>query len=256
MARSRPILIPTRHGGVSATWDLPAGAAGSSGAAVKRAPAPGAAVRAALALAHGAGVARDHPALDRLARALAEDGFAVLRFNFPYTEAGRKAPDREPVLTAVWADVWAWSGSAAARVGGPGLPRFAGGRSMGGRMASVLAARPPEEREGFDPAGLIFFAYPLHPAGREDALRVEHLARIESPMLFLSGDRDPLARIDLLRREVRRLGRRARLHVLRGADHGYEVLKRSGRDAGAVAAEASAAAARWRDDDLARGGRS
>jgi hypothetical protein len=201
-----------------------------------------------MALAHGAGVHRDHPSMKALAEALAGRGFAVLRFNFPYTEAGRSLPDREAVLVETWREVWDW---VKARPEFEGLPRVAAGRSMGGRMASIAASRV----EGFDPGGLVFFAYPLHPAGRPDRLRVDHLASVRVPMLFLSGTRDPLAEPERLRAEVKRLGRRARLVWLEGADHGFAVLKRSGRTAGQVLGEAVEAATIWLGEAVLREGR-
>jgi hypothetical protein len=179
--------------------------------------------------------------MDRLAGALAAAGFSVLRFNFPYSEAGRRAPDRAPALVRTWLDVFGW-----ARTEGPGrdLPVLAGGRSMGGRMASLAAAGHPD---AFAPAGLVFFAYPLHPPGRPDRLRTAHLGRIRTPMLFLSGTRDALAGVDLLQAETRKLGGRARLHRLEGADHGFHVLKRSGRTDEDIAREAADTVRAWAD---------
>jgi len=193
-----------------------------------------------MALAHGAGVHRDHPSMNALAEALAGRGFAVLRFNFPYTEAGRKLPDAEDVLVGVWSAVW---DRFRVRPETAGRPRLAAGRSMGGRMASIAASKLP----GFDPDGLVFFAYPLHPAGKPERLRVDHLGRITAPMLFLSGTRDPLAERGRLEAEVGKLGVGARLAWLEGADHGFEVLKRSGRTAAEVLDEALDAMDRWLD---------
>jgi hypothetical protein len=177
--------------------------------------------------------------MDRLAGALAGAGFSILRFNFPYSEAKRRAPDRAPVLVRTWLDVYAW-----ARADGPGrdLPVLAGGRSMGGRMASMAAAEHPD---GFDPTGLVFFAYPLHPPGRPDRLRTAHLGRIRIPMLFLSGTRDTLAGVELMEAETGRLGAGATLHRLEGADHGFHVLKRSGRTDEDILGEAVDAVRSW-----------
>jgi predicted alpha/beta-hydrolase family hydrolase len=215
------LRVPTPHGALSARWDLPAGEP-----------------RAAMALAHGAGVHRDHPAMNALAAVLAAHGIAVLRFNFPYTEAGRKLPDAQDVLVEVWSAVWEWF---RAQPESATRPRLAAGRSMGGRMASIAASRVA----GFDPDGLVFFAYPLHPAGKPDRLRVDHLRAVAAPMLFLSGTRDPLAEADVLKAAVVELGSAARLVWLEGADHGFEVLKRSGRTAAEVLEEVAGAVERW-----------
>jgi hypothetical protein len=219
---SRTVMIPTGDAEVSGVIDA----------------APGKAT-AHLILAHGAGVRRDHPSMDRLAGALAGAGYPVLRFNFPYSEAKRRAPDRAPVLVQTWLDVYAWS-----REHGPGkdLPVLAGGRSMGGRMASMAAAEHPDR---FDPAGLAFFAYPLHPPGRPERLRTAHLGRIRIPMLFLSGTRDTLAAVELMKAETRKLGAVATLHRLEGADHGFHVLKRSGRTDEDILEEAVGAFRSW-----------
>lgn len=197
--------------------------------------------RAHVLLAHGAGARRDHPSMERLARSLAGSGFSAFLFNFPYSEAGRKVPDRTEVLVRTWMEVWNW---AAARSEVPERPLLAGGRSMGGRMASMAAARHPD---GFTPAGLVFFAYPLHAPGRTDKLRAAHLASIRVPMLFLSGTRDSMARRDLLDAEAKKLGRKAVVHWLEGADHGFHVLKRSGRTDDEVRAESARVLADWCD---------
>jgi predicted alpha/beta-hydrolase family hydrolase len=110
---------------------------------------PASAPAAAILLAHGAGAKRDHPSMESLAQALAAERFLVFRFNFPYSESGRKYPDHPKVLTGTWLDVWAWTWTQ------PDLDNlnvFAGGRSMGGRMASMAAVQNPES---FSPAGLV-----------------------------------------------------------------------------------------------------
>jgi predicted alpha/beta-hydrolase family hydrolase len=218
---TRTTMIPTEAGDVSAAMDTTAGAV------------------ALLILAHGAGVHRDHPSMNRLAGALAESGFSVLRFNFPYSEAKRRAPDRAPVLVQTWLDVYAWARS---REPGRSLPILAGGRSMGGRMASMAAAEHPGV---FTPVGLVFFAYPLHPPDAPDRPRTAHLGRIRVPLLFLSGTRDTLARVDLMEAEARKLGPRATLHLLEGADHGFHVLKRSGRTDEDIVGEAADTVRSW-----------
>jgi predicted alpha/beta-hydrolase family hydrolase len=218
------IRIETSRGSLSAVWNVPTSA------------------RAGLLLAPGAGSRFDHPGMEGLARALADRGFAVLRFNFPYGEAGRRLPDRAPVLVETWREVFAWAREQE-EVGG--LPLLAGGRSMGGRMASLAAAHPGEER--FRPAGLVFFAYPLHPPRRLDRLRSEHLSSIEAPLLFISGTRDPLCDVDTMNAVLEPLRDRAELVWLEGADHGFHVLRRSGRDDEDVQKEAARTAEHWWD---------
>jgi predicted alpha/beta-hydrolase family hydrolase len=150
-------------------------------------------------------------------------------------------PDPQPVLLETWRGVLAWG-----REECPGLPVVAGGRSMGGRMASLAAA------EGsIDPAGLVFYAYPLHPPGREDRLRFEHLPRVRVPMLFVSGTRDSMARSDLLEDAVARLGAVASLVWLDGADHGYAVPRRSGFTREALLAHVARETAAWYERELA-----
>jgi predicted alpha/beta-hydrolase family hydrolase len=181
---------------------------------------------AVAAVAHGAGAGMDHPFLAGAAAGLAEGGIGVLRFNFPYMHGRRRVPDAAPVLVDAWR-----AAIAHLAVRGGGLPMMMGGKSMGGRMVSMLAA---EQGEGFAGAALVFFGYPLHPPGRTDRLRDAHLPRIRVPMLFLQGTRDALARLDLIEEVVRRLRPLARLHVVRGADHSFRRsgAKRPDRDIG------------------------
>src|SRR2546422_4578671 len=107
----------------------------------------------------------------------------------------------------------------------PGLPLVAGGKSFGGRMTSTAQAEEPLPGV----RGLVFLGFPLHPPGRSDDKRAEHLARVRIPMLFLQGDRDEFADLKLLGPVVKRLGERATLHSVAGGDHSFHVLKRSGR---------------------------
>jgi predicted alpha/beta-hydrolase family hydrolase len=138
-----------------------------------------------LVLAHGAGAGSTHPWMKRVAAGLAERGVQVVLFDFAYVAAGRSVPDKAPVLEATWREVWKGVTERAAG------PVFAGGKSMGGRIASMVAAHPPIN--GFDPppAGLLFFGYPLHPPGKPQQRRDAHLPKIRVPMLFLHGTRDP-----------------------------------------------------------------
>jgi predicted alpha/beta-hydrolase family hydrolase len=188
----------------------------------------------AVVLFHGAGGNRRAPLLVHVADALAAAGYRVLLANFPYTEDGRKAPDRPDVLEAAVdaAAAYAETEMHARRV-------ILGGKSMGGRMASQLAAK------GRDAAGLVFLGYPLHPPGRTEQLRDAHLPRIAAPMLFLQGTRDDFARWDLIEAVAARLGPKALLHRVEGADHSFRVLKKSGRTDADVRAELVSAITSW-----------
>ncbi len=181
--------------------------------------------RALLVLAHGAGAGMRHPFMRTLSEKLADNGVATVRYQFPYTEHGSRRPDRPPVLLAT-------VGAAVdfARGARPDLPLFAGGKSMGGRMTSLAAGTNglPGVR------GLIFFGFPLHPAGTPGIERARHLADVPLPMLFLQGTRDKLADLDLLRPVCADLGDRATLQVVDGADHSFHVLKRDGSDEDAL----------------------
>jgi hypothetical protein len=190
--------------------------------------------RTAVVLAHGAGGSRRTPQLVRAAEAIAGSGRRAVLYNFRYTDLGRRSPDPAKVLEATAAGVAAWA--AAQR----GVERVVlGGRSMGGRIASQVAA------SGTPAAGLLFFAYPLHPPGRTEKLRDAHLARIQAPMLFLQGTRDAFARQDLLERTVKGLGEKATLHWIEAGDHSFGVTKKSGRDAAEVEAELLGTALDW-----------
>jgi predicted alpha/beta-hydrolase family hydrolase len=175
-----------------------------------------------LVLAHGAGAGQQSPFMVETATHLAERGVAVVTFDFPYMERGKRAPDRPDVLLATWRAALA---SAGAHARGP---LFAGGKSMGGRIASMLAALPD-----FDVPirGLVFLGYPMHPPGKPAALRTEHLTRIACPMLFVQGSRDPFGSEEELRPLVKALGRKrgcggAELHVVAGGDHSFKVPKK------------------------------
>jgi predicted alpha/beta-hydrolase family hydrolase len=188
--------------------------------------------------AHGAGAGMRHPFMEALAQQLAARGVATLRYQFPYTEQGARRPDPEPtLLAAVRAAV------AAGREAAGGLPLLAGGKSMGGRMTSRAAAAAPLEGV----RGLVFVGFPLHPAGQPGVTRAEHLARVTVPMLFLQGTRDTLAQLALLTPIVEQLGGRATLRVIEDADHGFHVLKRSGRTDELVLDELADAVAEWRE---------
>jgi predicted alpha/beta-hydrolase family hydrolase len=195
-----------------------------------------AAARHLLVLGHGAGAGMRHPFMEAISARLAGIGVATLRYQFPYMEGGSRRPDSKPVLLAT---VRAAVREAIARA--DGLPLLAGGKSMGGRMTSSAEAEAPLG----DVRGLIFFGFPLHPAGRPSIERAAHLDAVRLPMLFLQGDRDRLADLELLQPVCRRLGERATLHVVAGADHGFHVLKSSGRTDEQVQGELARAVASW-----------
>ncbi len=186
--------------------------------------------------AHGAGAGMESKAMAATARALAERGIATLRYNFLYMERGSKRPDAPSVAhAAVRAAV-----VEAARLC-PRLPLFAGGRSFGGRMTSQAQALDelPAVR------GLIFFAFPLHPARKPGDDRAKHLSDITLPMLFLQGDNDALADLDLLKPVIKKLGSRATLHLVAHADHSFHAPAKSGRKDSEVLHEIVDAAAAW-----------
>lgn len=191
--------------------------------------------RALLVFAHGAGAGMRHAFMESMSAALVAAGIATLRYQFPYMEGGGRRPDPQArLLATVRAAVTGASDMA------PELPILAGGKSMGGRMTSLAAAEAP-----LPVRGLVFFGFPLHPAGRPATDRADHLRKVDLPMLFLQGERDRLADLELLRPVVRRLDDRATLHVVPSADHGFHVPKRSGRTDDDVRAELADRVARW-----------
>ncbi len=164
-----------------------------------------------IALAHGAGVGPQHIAMVTLARELGSHGLRVVRFAFPYMAAGRKAPDREPVLIDMWRAV-------IAALGDPSGLAIAG-RSMGGRIASMVA-------DDCGVRALVCFAYPFHPPGKPERLRTAHLDDLRTPALIVQGERDPFGDRD----EVPGFGlpERIRIAWITDGDHGYMPRKRSG----------------------------
>lgn len=190
------------------------------------------------AFAHGAGAGMRHAFMDALSVQLADRRVATLRFEFPYMAAGSRRPDPAPRLEACVRKVVRWAAEAE-----PGLRLVAGGKSMGGRMASQAQAKEP--LPGVE--ALVFTGFPLHPAGKPGTTRGDHLDGVRVPMLFLQGGRDALASVDLMRGVTERLGERATLHVCEGADHGFHVLKRSGRTDSDVLDELAGTAAAWLD---------
>jgi predicted alpha/beta-hydrolase family hydrolase len=192
--------------------------------------------RRLLVLAHGAGAGMSHPFMEMLAADLAGMGVATLRYQFPYMEERRRVPDAPAVLKAT-----VLAAVRAAAEAAPGLPLFAGGKSMGGRMTSQAAAQRPLNGV----RGLVFFGFPLHPPNRPGTKRADHLANITVPMLFLQGTRDTLADLELLRPVCANLGSRATLHVIETADHSFHVLKSSGRNDAEVLRELAETVVTW-----------
>ena len=189
-----------------------------------------------LVFGHGAGAGMRHPFMEAVSGRLAAVGIATFRYQFPYMEARSRRPDqRATLLATVRAAV------AAARAAAPDLALLAGGKSMGGRMTSQAAAEGPL----LPVRGLVFFGFPLHPAGRPSTERADQLEQVGLPMLFLQGERDQLASLDLLRPICVALGARATLHVIPTADHGFHVLKSSGRSDAEVLDELARTVAAW-----------
>jgi len=217
---ARPRRFAVDNGSVSGAVTLPTGPRRNATAVV----------------AHGAGTAMDHPFLVAFTDGLADRGVAAVRFNFPYTERGDRAPDRAPVLEDCYRAVLRAVRDDPALSG----RLIIGGKSMGGRMASHLAAAG----EAVD--GLLFLGYPLHPAGRPQQLRAAHLPRITAPMLFLTGTRDALCPLEALRPVLAGLPS-ATLHVVDDGDHSFAVRKKSGRTPADVMDELLSATCAWLD---------
>jgi uncharacterized protein len=197
---------------------------------------PASAPRACCVLAHGAGAGMRHPFMAAVAQGLAARGITVLRYQFSWMERGSRRPDPPRIAHA---PVRAAVAEAARRF--PGLPLIAGGKSFGGRMTSQAQAAEPLPGV----AGIVFFGFPLHARGKPGDERAAHLAEVKVPMLFLQGERDELARLDLLRLVITRLGARATLHVVAGGDHSFRVPAASGRKGAEVMAEVLDAVAGW-----------
>ena len=173
---------------------------------------------ATLILAHGAGAPQSSAFMVDFARGMARRGCQAVTFNFPYTEQGRRLPDRAPTLEACFRDVIA---AIRARADLGTGPLVIGGKSMGGRIASHLAAQGLA-----DLAGLVALGYPLHPPGRPEQLRALHLARIRQPMLIVQGSHDAFGTPEELRPALVPLGATATLQVVEGGDHSFKVPKR------------------------------
>ncbi len=184
----------------------------------------------AVLLAHGAGADMNAATLTTVADALAAAKVPSLRFNFPYKAAGRRSPDRPPVLEASVRE----AAAELARLAKVPPERVVfGGRSMGGRIGSMVAADDGA-------LGLVLLGYPLHPPGRATQLRVEHFPRLRMPALFVSGTRDPFGSPDELQRETKKIRGRVKFHWIETGDHGFKPLKSSGLTMNGVLADVTA----------------
>lgn len=175
-------------------------------------------VQRAVLLAHGAGADMNAAALTTVADALADAKIASLRFNFPYKAAGRKSPDRPPVLLAA---VRAAAADLAKRTKIPVEQLVMGGRSMGGRICSMVGAEDGA-------AGLVLLGYPLHPPGKAENLRIEHFPKLKMPVLFVSGTRDAFGSPDELKKHAKKIKGKVSWHWIETGDHGFKTLKSSG----------------------------
>ena len=186
--------------------------------------------------AHGAGAGMTHKAMTSNAEGLAERGITTLRFNFPYMEKGSKRPDAPKVAHAAIR-----AAATKATQLAPDLPLFAGGRSFGGRMTS--------QAQSIDPLpgvrGLAFLGFPLHPAGKPGIERAEHLSKIAVPMSFVTGSKDALAEMELLKPVIEGLGELAALHEVEHADHSFKTAAKSGKTSAQAEAEALDALSDW-----------
>jgi predicted alpha/beta-hydrolase family hydrolase len=188
-----------------------------------------------LVLGHGASTNMRHATLRTIADRMADAGIATFRYNFPYMEHGRGRNSQEVCTATIRSAV------AAAHRAALDLPLLAGGHSFGGRMTSSAASESPLDGV----RGLVFLAFPLHQPGRPDTKRAEHLSAVTVPMLFLSGTRDDLAQLDLLRSVCKKLGKQATLHELDTAEHGFRTLKRSRKSEEDVFVEMARTVREW-----------
>jgi len=214
---TREIVIETGRGEVAGLLHIPPGASHI------------------LVFAHGAGAGMRHAFMESAASVLADNGIATLRYQFPYMQKQSGRPDPPAVLHAT---VRAAVRAAAAQA--PDLPLLAGGKSMGGRMTSQAAAEEPLEGV----RGIVFFGFPLHPAGSPASARGAHLSRVTVPMLFLQGTRDKLAELGLLRPTLAEIPRTT-LKVFEGADHSFHLLKSAGRSDQELLEEIARTVADW-----------
>jgi predicted alpha/beta-hydrolase family hydrolase len=192
--------------------------------------------RACYVLAHGAGAGMNHSFMQHVADGLAARAIATLRYQFPYMEKGSKRPDPPALAQAA---VRAAVTEASRQL--PDVPLIAGGKSFGGRMTSQAQAASPLPHV----AGLVFLGFPLHPLGKPSTERAKHLSDVKIPMLFLQGENDKLADLDLLRGVVEDLGSKTTLKTFAHADHSFHVPARSGRKDAEILTEALDDIATW-----------
>jgi predicted alpha/beta-hydrolase family hydrolase len=188
-----------------------------------------------LVFGHGASTNMRHRTLQTIAENLAMQKIATLRYNFPYSEKGSGRDSPKTCVATIRSAV------AAAHKADPSLKMLAGGHSFGGRMTTTAASEAPLENV----IGLVLSSFPLHPPGAPDTKRAAHLGDVTVPMLFLSGTRDPLAELDLLKPVVKKLGKLATLHLLDTADHSYKILKKGRSSEEDVFAEMARVTAEW-----------
>ncbi|MCG8606894.1 dienelactone hydrolase family protein [bacterium] len=189
-----------------------------------------------LVFGHGAGAGMRHRFMQKAAEALAEVGIATFRYQFPYIEQGKKAPNPPPILIKT-----VRSAVMAAAAQAKDLPLLAGGKSLGGRMTSTAASQEPLPGV----KGIVFFGFPLHAPGKPSNDRAAHLYEVKVPMLFLQGTRDKLADLDLLRPVCAKLGDRAELHVVDDGDHSFNVPKRAGKSPEQILQEIAETISAW-----------
>lgn len=196
-----------------------------------------------LVLAHGAGAGSAHPWMRQVARELAARGVSVVTFDFPYIREKRRVPDRGPVLEAAWQEAWTEAIRLACSDGREPSALFAGGKSMGGRIASQAHARGLLAPA---PAGLVFFGYPLHPPGKPSVRRDRHLPAITTPMLFVHGTRDPFGTSEEFAALVSTLPA-ATIYTVVDGDHSLIAPKKATHPSASFA-RALDAVARWIGD--------
>jgi uncharacterized protein len=191
-----------------------------------------------LVLAPGAGAGHGHPFMVAFGRGLAARGLHVVSFDFSYVASGRRVPDSNAVLEARWVSML----TAVREEAGADAPIFAGGKSMGGRIASQVAARGAG---GVAVSGLVFLGYPLHPPGKPVQRRTAHWPDVREPALFVQGSRDPFASPEELRTELTRYGGPVRTLIIVDGDHSFKVPRRSGRTQDAIHDEIQDVVADW-----------
>jgi len=221
--------------GSSESFQFDVGERGTTTALVYRAKDP---IEATLVLAHGAGAAQTHPFLVGMAERIAARGVDVVTFNFLYTEQQRRIPDRGPALEACYA------GAVEAvldRVPAARRSLFIGGKSMGGRIATQIAAANPD----LPVAGLVLLGYPLHPPGRPEQRRDAHLPSIRRPVLFVQGSRDTFGMPPELESALTRMKPTPSLHVVKGGDHSFKIAQRNAEWQAAIYDDIQRAIVAW-----------